>query len=649
MANRYKLVSKDYNWWQSTLIGVSKVSSLFQDTPTAMDAAFKVRIHGNGSGEDDKRAVLEIQMPEEEDVVGFDKLENVYLRLTVHINQITAGFFAIGVVELADEFTEATGTGEPAGPAGVCNWVYAKLGIPWKTSDGAVKTRQEDVDKSENVITSFSVTNALSPGTEVWVNLTGHIDMGETKRFCFVSITADGVTPIPCQINFHGRGIVSPDPEDLMLRIWYRDYGTEAFDSAESALTIQPNPNDPTQPLLKWGGVKDADFVNFKVYRSNTPILSVAALTPIATITSPANQEFIDTTALSMNIEYYYMIIAEDANNVGDDATKSTNVTFRRPPLLDTEGDRNANVGQLVEIHIETAIVPASGVKCNKVYIDWGDAVDGYWKEYDVENTDFDLEHIYSSTGPKVINARLQSTLGFWSDLTTICTITVLDLNPNAILIVRPLESVAGESVRCIGSKSQPVASNALISQYDYFVKTAAFPSGQWYLDQGPVFEVVPLSTLASQEILLRITTSTGKIVTQIVGQGETISVISGQPTDLIFSKDTTINSRDESRDSDSQVIGIMDGIGEVELPMNIKNRQYTISGMSGLDDFKADIDKIRLRQEIQEYTRINVYDEKEGITVRLDGRITGYRITQTTRTYVSWSFTFRVFNRTEV
>lgn len=573
-----------------------------------------------------QKGIIEVTTPPEEDLIGFDVILRIRIRLNVTIDLgVGHSWSDFLLIALPDDFDEGTGTWP--GTPGECNWDDAKPSLPWEKGSGASLSTHNNVDDGDNVIDAIRHYKGF-PYIEF--DITEHQGLEQTKRYVIFNIDTDAWDN---QMLFGSKeNTAQANRPDLIVE--WKDYRPDAFEDEDSFLKIEPNPDNKAHPKLSWGKVSDPGFTTYRVYRKTTPFTLPSQAALVSTINNPDTNVFIDPALLGENQFWYYMVTVEDTLNTGDLATLSALVSFKRPDCTHSEATETIDVGDLVTITLD------SSIKCKKAYIEWGDSVDGYWVESETEVNQFVLTHRYSETGAKVIKARLESSAGYWSDLDTVCTKTLDDKPPEAVLIVRPLESVTGESVRCIGRKSQPVASDALISQYDYFV------NGSWQTNKGPVFDVIPTS---NQEIRLRIFTDTGETYTQGVGEGEDITVISGEPTDLIFSKDTTINSRAEGRESDAEVLGIVDGIGEIDLPYGIRNRVYTINGLSARSDFKADIDKIRDRQETQEYTRILVIDEKEGVLVRLDGRITGYRITQTTRTYVTWSFGFRVFSRTEV
>lgn len=624
MARKFKLVTVDFQDYDTDLIGVSKDAYVNKEHPTWNYGANSLIVlnHHEGGAEDRIVGVIEVRMPEDADLPESDMIEEVLLGFRV---QIAAVFTptALAIYPLPDDDYNWL-EGEVVAGVGKCNWQYRDDGpVEWVNyNDHSALYADDDV-----VIDSLIAGPSI--GTWVWFKMTRELNFGARKSFYLrnlIDLASKG-------ISFNSRETATPAYKPI-LRVIYRDYPPEAFEDEDAFLKIEPNPDDPEEPKLSWGKVSDPGFATYKVYRKTSSFTLPSQATLISTINDPNTNTFIDTSALNENQDYYYMVIVEDSENTVDSATLSALVSFIRPTCTHSEATETIDVGDLVTVTLDSAI------PCKRAYIEWGDAVDGYWIESETEKTQFILTHRYSSTGAKVIKARLESSDGFWSDLDTVCTKTLDDKTPEAVLVVRPLEVVSGESVRCIGRKSQPVASDALISQYDYYV------NGAWETNKGPVFDVIPAST---QEIRLRIFTDTGETYAQGIGEGEDVTVVSGDPTLLEFSKDTTVNMRDESRDSRAEQLGITDGIGEIDIPYGIGNRVYSINGTSGRADFKDDIDKIRDRQESQEYTRIIVIDEKEGVLVRLDGRITAYRITQTTRTYVTWSFGFRVFARSEV
>lgn len=702
MATKFTVRTQDFDNYAVENIGVSKDAQISESQPNFnFGASSKMWVRDYAVGQ--INTVMEITMPNDADVDGFDELIKIELGMRVSVVG-TAGDMVVGIIEITDIWDE----GDKTGSAGDCSWNEAQPSVPWANGVGAIKSTPGNLDDSETIIDSNVISDPASKvGQYAAFDLTPLFGMGDIKSF--VLFILDNLTGGDQGFPFDSR----ESGDRPFIRITYRDYAVDAFQDGDSQLRIAPNPDNPEQPILTWGATDSPDFVNYKVYRETSPIGSVTALTPIATITNSTTVEYIDTASLLEDQFYYYLLVANDAVNTGDDGTKSLNAVFKRPDAASAEPTENVDVGEQVDMTVTSVL------DFTRLYVEWGDSVDGYWVEMEQSAATFDVSHIYSETGAKVVKVRTQSVAGYWSDLTTICTKTVDDINPEATLIARPLQSVVGESVRCNGSRSQPAASDALIDQYDYYIENTgnivgvlqgsklfkvrgdqiyfytngdsvdvvnstgndgtytvfgtptyaagpdetsiqvseAIPSAvadgnmeKWVNNKGPVFDIIPVcdSLPCVQDILLRVFTDTGKTDTTGVGDA-TITINTGIPSELVFSKDTVINSRREGRGSSAQISPVYAGTQEIEMPFNVGNIVYTIAGMSSKDDFKTDIDKIRSRVENQTLTRIEITDEKEGVTLQLDGRIPSYNILQVAENYVTWSMPFRVFEKTEV
>ena len=114
-----------------------------------IDAGNPTINYGNGAQlrlnkTDPEHFVVEIQMPSEEDIIGFDELNEVWVGFQ-HLGS-AAGDSAILCIEITDIWTEG------AGGTNASNWNEAQSGVPWKAGVGAVKSRFGAFDTGEKAI-----------------------------------------------------------------------------------------------------------------------------------------------------------------------------------------------------------------------------------------------------------------------------------------------------------------------------------------------------------------------------------------------------------------------------------------------------------------------------------------------------------------
>lgn len=601
--------------------------------------------------------VLEIQMPEKKDIPGMDDIISAEIVFYVTgQNVIDSTYLVIGIVEVPDDFDE--------GPGGTdwCNWNEYIDSVPWTRGPGACKSRHGTSSEDGTVFDTIRFPLPLSGVVTPTFNLTDALSDGDKKRFA-IFVIDDDVSASPNQndiayVDFASKEHATPSYRPI-LRLTYRDYQVEAFTDKKDALTIEPNPDNPEQPLLKWGGVKDEDFVDFKLYRDVVPITTIAGMTGngklLATIADNSDQEYVDDDAVDPLVDghtYYYVVIAEDGHNTLDDATFSKNVNFTKPEvttaILSPSGNQNTGI-------VETMSVQ-SPQNIKKLFVDWGDGLGTSddvesWYEYEVVGTSKTATHIYSMyTGGVGIGAyvRVQDELGFWSSLTGCPTSLIIDdTDPTAKLRVSVKKETLGDYITLDGSLSQPAGSNVTITKYE-FKRDAA----ELWQDNGtnPVYTfdsgIYPNST-GVKTASLQITTNSTKTDTDTA----TYELETGTPTTLSFSKDTKIHELNHTL-GQNKVVDIptgSDGV-EHELLISRKAERVTLTGTSNHPNTGDDIGLIRSAWLNNTYVRILANTEMEDHIVQYDCKIDGdISLGQSFDNKQSWSFPVRVIARTEV
>jgi len=639
---KYKEVSMIFRDYASDNIGVSKDAYIRDKDATVKTYNYGGSSYlycGGGPTNGNYHIVLKIVMPEDSDFTNFGKLIKAELILRIDYTSLPTTLI-IGVVSIEDIWDE----GVLNGAIGACNWTDAQIGpVVWQNA-GAIKSRFNSISTDDGTI--YDTKSILGAGVELKLDLTDALSMGDDKTFVIFPISSSASNVFMYfDSTEHFTAGYRPG-----LKITYRDYAVDAFDKKDDALTIEPNPDNPEQPLLKWGGVDEEDFVDFKLYRSTSPITSVSTLTPIATITDNSDQEYVDTGSHTDGTKYYYMVIAEDGNNTGNDATFSKNVSFTKPKVTSATITPTGN--QTVGTKETLTVVSPQNIK--RLFINWGDGLGTSsdiesWYEYETVGTSKKAYHIYSmQTGGVGVSlyARVEDELGFWSSLiATGNTVTLIDSNPTAKLRVNVHKVVVGDEVTLDATLSQPVASNVTITSYKFW---------RYAGDASPVTQTSPVFTflttgfsVGSKTGTVQITTSSGKTATDTA----TYEVESGLPTELAFSRDTKIHELNHGL-GQSKVVEIPIGSNGVEHEFLISRHaeRITLVGTSNHPNTGTDIDIIRTAWLNNQYVRFTVLTEMENKKVQYDCKIDGdISLGQSFDNKQSWTFPVRVIVRTEI
>ena len=637
MAQRFKLVTIDFQDYATDAIGISKDAQINEAAPTCnYGIRDTVPVGQTAGGTNEYHGIIEITMPEDDDILGFGDLVSAKLRMYNAGMGGVSGWIVIGVIEIQDIWAE----GDKSAAAGACNWTDRLTGaVAWALGDGAVKTRIGAIDASESVVASVMQVRDSQPS---WMelDLTPILSMGDVKTFVLVPIQWDGVTHLSCALRSREYATANLRP---ILRLVYKDYSVEAFTEKDSALSIEPNPNNPEQPILKWGGVEDTDFVNFKLYRDTVPITTIAGLSGdgvlLATITSPEAQEYVDKTVPTDGTEdgttFYYMVIAEDGNSTGDDATRSANVSFTKPGVatVTVSPSGASNVGATKTLTV------TSGNDIKRLYADWKDG-SKTWYTYEIVGTTQTAAHVYSSKFTSTtLSVRVEDELGFWSSETdTSTSISIADTTPKAVLVARPTEVVVGETVHMNASLSHPMASNEIITDYKY---TYGAITTAWVID--PFFSYKTVTEGAAVAHKVRVKTQGGLEADSDVTY---IAIVSDEAELLTFSRDTVITTRGEKRSTLYSTSSIQGGDAEVDVRSGLSNVSITLNGLSSKNNLNADLTLLKEAVEDYAFVKILVTDEICGTNVYYEGRIVNYSLTKTSKRVASWTAEMRVVKR---
>lgn len=713
MARRFALVTVDYQDYATDLIGVSKDAKLDESNPT-WNFGISTSLTILREGSDDEYIILEVVMPTEDDIIGFDLIEKV--ELLIYCSGVRAdmtGTMTVAVVELPNEIWDE---GTQNGAVGECSWDDAQSAVPWKNGGGAIKSSFGSIDDSETVIDTV-VIEAFASFTAGFrtFDLTPLLQMGDKKTCVFFCLAAGNVNNY---VNTNSRENASNKP---ILRVTYRDYPPEGFEGDEN-LSIEPNPDNPFMPKLTWGAVKAIDFSQYKLYRSTSPITAIdgfkSAITAVSTgsdyfeidgdhvdafpvgstfkvtgstgndgrwtvsavsivsgdtrievvedvtdatvdgdihhgiytTTDSAIVEFLEDFTPTTGTRYYYRLIAEDQDNHEDDALKSSTVFWDVPDVT----TRSLSPSGAQNVGTEVTLTVTSDKPIKRVNVDWKDGSQA-WYEFETVNTTQTIKHRYAKhSGGSPWNPVLvvEDDLGFWSfSFLTSNSITLSDTTPEAKLTVNVKSALEGDNVTLNAALSQPKASNATITKYEF----KRYAADSWQ-DNGtdPIF-TFSTSGFGTGTITasLRITTSTSLQDTDTT----TYVLETATPTEITpgvtggLSIYTAIHELPHILTSDRSV-GVPIGSAGVEHGFRLARRaeRLTVHATTEYPYMEADIGLIRNAWINETYLRLTVKSEMETKDVQYDFIVDGdISLGHTTDNKINWSFPIRVITRTEV
>jgi len=189
---RFIVIDKIYQDYANDNIGVSKDATVNENHPTWNYGAVLFMEVGNGNptGSDLYHSVVEIQMPDEEDILGFGRIVKVELELYQVGYPAGSGWVAVIIKEIQDIWDEGTGLG--VGP-GECSWDDAQLTIPWKAGSGVVASREGSPDDAEIAeVIDAVLASPGKTGTYNSFDLTPALQMGDKKSFCLFYVERSG-------------------------------------------------------------------------------------------------------------------------------------------------------------------------------------------------------------------------------------------------------------------------------------------------------------------------------------------------------------------------------------------------------------------------------------------------------------------------
>jgi len=535
MVKPYSEIDAEYQDFDSDGAGISKDTFIDENNPTTnygLNQFLIVEFDDNTFPTPNKelRTVLEVTMPNDEDIVGFDDVIDIWIELYAYsITYVDDPWKVVSLVEIEDDWDEYDG-GNGA------DWEEAKDGVAWDRGDGALNSSTGNIEEPQ-----IDVERIQSGGINMWYKwkITRAISMGEKKTFVLFISTDGNFGDDSFEVRFRSREYTSDTTKLPLLRVRYRSYPPEGFKDDNAKLRIDPYENNPEQPILTWGAVEAPDFQQYKLYRSTTPIGSLdtykSAITGVnqstdeftisgdETLSFPVGStfrvvnstgndgryevasssfgggsttigivgdipdstvdgsilhglitsvdsalaEYVDVDTLSDGSTYYYKLTAEDLDNHEDQSLLSSPVSFTKPTI--TSSTLSPSGAQNVGTQVSLTVVAPQPIK--RVFVDWKDGSES-WYEFEVAATTQVVNHIYTDWSNSVAwrpDVRVEDELGFWSSLKAAAnTITVNDTTPLAKIISGARLEIQGSRIYVNGIMSQPKGSNVTISKYEF-------------------------------------------------------------------------------------------------------------------------------------------------------------------------------------
>lgn len=703
---RFQILTVDYSDYAVDYIGVSKDAYLLKSLPANNYGGCAIISTLPAPSADEKVGVIEVKMPDQEDIIGADSLFKVELGLYCGVSGGTGGEHAIYNMNADENFDEGNGC-----PLAIpCNWQFRTPAVQWANfSDHAQIYSGEEsaIDSAIAFLANF-----------MWLDITSACNWGDRKRFMLRNLGV-GVGP---GRSFDSRESATP-AEMPILRITYKSFPPEGFSGADAKLLIKPNEDDPTQSKLLWGAVDSDDFLQYKLYRDTSPITTVdgfkSAITAVvigtdtltiagdhtpafpvgstfkitgstgndgrwtvasATFTGgnteivtvedvtdatvdgdihhgiwtsidPASEEFIDTFAHVDNTTYYYKLIAEDQDNHEDDALLSAPVNFTKPDVT-TAVLTPATPNPVGTLHTMTVTSPQN---IKKLYVGWDDGSTS-WYEFETVGTTKTATHIYSKDvggGGFTPDVRVQDEKGFWSALQASNNMVIDDTFPTAKLVINVHKGLVGDEITLNGSYSQPAASNMTITKYEF--KRDASDSWQ---DNGadPIYTfdsgTYP-NSVGTKTASLRVTSTSALTFIDTA----TYDLETATPTEITPGSSGGLSNYTKIHELDHTLARVKDvamPIGsagvEYEDDLGRKAERFVIHATTTYPAMEDDLTIIRNAWLNNTFLRLTVKSEMETKDIQydfmLDGDITeGHR----NDNMINWSFPVRVITRTEV
>jgi hypothetical protein len=406
----------------NTLWGIQNDTFMYRGDTDQNYSTFSYLETGNEAGDPnpDANFVFEIQMPEAP--IDSAKVKTV----TTTFKQCAYVSYAATVYPLTTILYGLNTTYE----FDTVTWEYRMGATEWATHGGEYTPDSGNVIATEtqpkppypqatSALVSFNLRNEL-PG---W---------GELKRY--IVAPGDEQWADMILLYWSNRATLYGYKRTPKLTITYDVDNPEGFQNEGDKLTLEPNPANKTQPILKWGASDSSSFTNYIVKRK----VSGGSYATESTITDAGNNTYLDTDSLTTDTVYYYQVTLTLTDTYSKTTTKISNeVQFWRPKVAtyatsDTLPDAWEEVTGTITGSVTNK--PSSRTTTKFIY-DWeGDEAALQTHNLTASATSDTRTHKYTSAGNRTPRAKIEDNLGFQSDYTSGAQVSVNSIAPIAII-----------------------------------------------------------------------------------------------------------------------------------------------------------------------------------------------------------------------
>jgi hypothetical protein len=472
------------------------------------------------------------------------------------------------------------------------------------------------------------------------------------------------------------------------LEITYELKPAEIPDAEDEILTIEPNPSNPEQPILKW---EKPDGMNLRIDSSGSYCLvkhddiidDITDGTLIARLNH--GEEFVDDgsiLATNENDIYYYVVYfcseSDYIEGTGTGAMSGMTVTggpvasnmvwMIRPDVSTfsvvsgTPDVKEQVTGTITAITSGDFASTPSPVQHTKYQYDWkGDSSEVGWVELETPANSHVKTHYYlSSQGATNAKCRIQNSLGFWSDATnSSTTVTVSAITPTSIVNVAPKRMVAdSSSLRVLGNKSYDRNANGTISKYEFRVVRGSdayewdsstqdwLNSTQWEnLGTTPYMDIPigKMDTAATYTCYCRVTSSVGGL-----GNTDSTTVVVETSAPIIMEDVLTSSSFEAynlGRKRTKVKHKVLEGSAETIIDEGAGSPTFRLRGKSKGKEFQEDVNQLYTWEDNDTLLRVYTDPQASPSGRYIDGRIANLKQTKKKPMGVDWVCDFVVEN----
>ena len=479
-------------------------SGLGEDTNNYGENTFlPVGTWNDGAGAVVNRSLLQIKMPEEP--------ENAKDITQIRLGLYNFNWGATPTMAIRECNLEYVG--------GYTDSFVPPTGATWVTYDGLTRWT-DDTDGGKNVADIGVLMSDYQACTTIvltWFDIT---KWARKKNFtwastqnCFLKLE-DG-QEAGSYVRFYSANYTTDVTLQPKIEVTYTVEHPEIPDGEDEILTVEFNPANPQQSLLKWKKPENQSLRidnkgAYVLVKSETIIDAITDGTLIARLNQ--GEEYIDTGGVlattENNLYYYKLYFCSESDYIDGTGTglmsgmtivgtpiASNQVWMIRPDITSfVFDDYTPDVKQQVTATI-TAVVAGdfastpSPVQHTHYQYDWkGDSTESGWVELETPANSHAKTHYYLGyQGATSAKARIQNSLGFWSDATNSgSTVTVAAITGIPIVNVSPKAMTISETIlRILGDQSYARSSNETITKYEFRVIRGS-DSYEWDFDKAP-------------------------------------------------------------------------------------------------------------------------------------------------------------------